>query len=102
MLRTNLDSYTTYEIDKILNKYDPDGNLDLDVIFSELSDEDKEAVIELVQSNYNTSERVLDSAEQLYTDAINHNLDASPDYIRGIIDFYEALVDEGYIDEFGK
>ena len=43
-----------------------------------------------------------DSAEQLYTDAINHNLDASPDYIRGIIDFYEALVDEGYIEEFGE
>lgn len=92
-------SYTgTYEIDKILNKYDPDGNLDLDVIFSELSDEDKENV-ESILSPYvtvATTEPVKRKAYDIYFDAwIQDNPDR---YAQGVLDFYEALKSEGLID----
>ena len=98
----------TWEIDKIFSRYDPDGNLNIYQLFDEMSEEDKYSVFEYIQDKMNELQNSMmhegdvGYAEKLYNSAISHDIDASSDYCQGIIDFYEALVDEGYIEEFGE
>lgn len=87
----------TYEIDKILSKYDSDGNLDLYQIYDELSDEDKGAIESILSLHSDAPyERPTKSAFDIYYDAW---LQDDPDsYAQGVLDFYEALKAEGLID----
>lgn len=86
----------TYKIDMILNKYDPDGNLDLYDVYDELSAEDMGKIADLlgIPEPEDASDRK--SAYDIYFQAW---LQDNPDkYAQGVLDFYEALRSEGLID----
>ena len=87
----------TYEIDKLLDKYDSDGNLDLYEIFDELSEEDKETLADML--NIEDKTPYVPDAYALVFDAWgkqrHDNLDQ---YSEGVLDLYEALKAEGLID----
>ena len=88
----------TYEVDKILSKYDPDGQLSLDELYETLSDEDKEKV-EFLLSPYvavaTTSPAKICAYDLYYLASIQDNPDR---YAQGVLDFYEALKSEGLIN----
>lgn len=88
----------TYKIDIILNKYDPDGNLDLYEVYDELSAEDEEKIAELlsISEPEEATEPVERTAYDIYFQAW---LQDNPDrYAQGVLDFYEALKSEGLIN----
>lgn len=86
----------TYEIDKILSKYDSDGNLDLYEIYEELSAEDKDKIADLLSIPDESSTQY--NAYELYFNAWMQMRNNPDQYSQGIIDFYEALKAEGLID----
>ena len=90
----------TYEVDKILSKYDPDGELTLEELYETLSDEDKERV-ENILSPYVTDATTEPASDRdsAYDIFYNAWIQDNPDrYAQGILDFYEALKAEGFID----
>lgn len=92
----NNTSSGTYAIDKIFSKYDPDGNLTIQEVFNELSEYDRQKVIEFVQANMPKKEfSDVGYAEEMYKKALNYELAENAAYCNGIVDFYEALKAEG-------
>jgi len=90
----------TYEVDKILSKYDPDGQLTLEEVYRELSSNDKEKV-ESILSPYVTDATTEPASDRKSAYDIFYAawLQDNPDrYAQGVLDFYEALRLEGYVD----
>lgn len=99
---TLYDNNDTYAIDRILSKFDSEGDLTIPEILDMMTDDAREALFDLAQSKYNKLQGILSVgqegyAAQLYNDAVNRNLDASEDFALGIIEMYEALQAEGLI-----
>lgn len=92
----------TYDIDKILSRYDSEGELTIPEILDMMTDDAKESLFGSAQAKYDKIQGTLNVgqegyAEQLYNDAVNGNLDASKDFALGVIEMYEALKAEGLI-----
>lgn len=88
-----------WKMDEILEEYDEDAQMTVAQIFNIMSPEDQQTIIDLAsQVAIPVGFGEPGYAKQLYNECINRTDDDDADYDAGIIDFYNALKAEGYID----